>query len=976
MSRAARTSDTHTRRWRRCAAAALVAAIAGPAGPLPHPSVHAAPVTVEVVSINDDGSPAAAYSNFMDVSAGGDVLYNAIGRGLMIRSGSTSTQVVGGADWYVARAGISDNGRYVAWVTNTNVIGDNPDSLASVVVLDRSDNTLDHLITLGVTTYQFESVSQIDISDDGRYVVFDTIRALDPLDTNDVSDVYRFDRTDDSIDWVSISPTGVVPDGLSRDSRMTPDGRMVVFGSDATNLVADDTNAITDVFVWTAPYESGHGPAPRGWVQRVTTDATGGQLTLPAYYGGDLSDSGRYVVFASSDWALDPQTFIHAVYRKDLYTGTLESATNQPGGYSTSGRYPTISADGWVVAYEGDWTRRLTGQQGSHPQMMATDFVSGNVELLSRTPAGETGNSQTTYGVITPDGSSVLASSFATDLAPVNGANWVVVRMQRHPDPLPVAVGTGAGGLADFTAATAGETIDPVGFDSSGLSDGQDLSTTYAAQGLTLTGLSARATSTFTHTPPFGAQASGYGTPSFTGDFSFDFATPVAAFGMWTTDIEADLVIRVHLVDGRTIALPLARPLDKTNFFLGYTTAGNDIVRIDVESPGDLFIIDDLQIGRRPTDTTPPTVIGVPDRGPDAGSWYGAPVTIDWQATDPAVSSGVPTDPADTVAGLAGTTTYTSGDSCDPAGNCAHGTLDLSIDLDAPATTFSTCAATMIRGTSGITVVGTVADADSGLVSATRSLDGAAPVPITGGAFSVAIPRAIAAGPHALTVSATDLVGHSSTTTCSFTTYAVPGTARLAAVPVASGEAVATWSAPNNLGGGVTGYEVELLNGTAVLRSATVPATDTTLTWTALSNGVTYDVRVRAINPAGSGPWSTRTVRPSPVVTIAADGTGAVLEGNTGTRPIAFTVSIDRPSVLPVTVTVATRNGTASANDYTASTTTVTIPAGSLTAPTSVNVVGDRRVEPNETFVVRISAPVNARRSTVFDATGTITNDD
>ncbi len=89
-------------------------------------------------------------------------------------------------------------------------------------------------------------------------------------------------------------------------------------------------------------------------------------------------------------------------------------------------------------------------------------------------------------------------------------------------------------------------------------------------------------------------------------------------------------------------------------------------------------------------DSAPPSVIGVPDRLPNAAGWYSGPVTIDWQATDPAPSSGTPTDPPDTVASTeGGGVVYTSDPSCDPAGRCATGSLTLSIDETAPTASAS-----------------------------------------------------------------------------------------------------------------------------------------------------------------------------------------------------------------------------------------------------------------------------------------------
>ena len=69
-----------------------------------------------------------------------------------------------------------------------------------------------------------------------------------------------------------------------------------------------------------------------------------------------------------------------------------------------------------------------------------------------------------------------------------------------------------------------------------------------------------------------------------------------------------------------------------------------------------------------------------------------------------------------------------------------------------------------------------------------------------------------------------------------------------------------------------------------------------------------------------------------------------------------------------MTVTYTTSNDLALAGtDYVAATGQVVIPAGSTSATFSVNVLGDTLFEPNKTFVVRLSDPVNAA---ISDGTG------
>src|SRR5581483_6085100 len=110
-------------------------------------------------------------------------------------------------------------------------------------------------------------------------------------------------------------------------------------------------------------------------------------------------------------------------------------------------------------------------------------------------------------------------------------------------------------------------------------------------------------------------------------------------------------------------------------------------------------------------------------------------------------------------------------------------------------------------------------------------------------------------------------------------------------------------------------------------------------------------------------------------------------EGNSGTTPFVFTVTMSNPVAAPTTVVVNTADGTATLadNDYQALSETLTfLPAASLSQQVTVLVGGDTTVENDETFSVDLSDPefngvVDATRATLSAAatgTGTIVNDD
>jgi chitinase len=133
-----------------------------------------------------------------------------------------------------------------------------------------------------------------------------------------------------------------------------------------------------------------------------------------------------------------------------------------------------------------------------------------------------------------------------------------------------------------------------------------------------------------------------------------------------------------------------------------------------------------------------------------------------------------------------------------------------------------------------------------------------------------------------------------------------------------------------------------------------------------------------------SSPNRAIIIKPQGMATIVDDDTPlsvsindvTLAEGNDGTTNAVFTITLSGIRTQPVTVNYATADGTATAGtDYTATTGTVTVPAGQTTAIITVPVIGDLANEGDETFTVTLSGAVGA---TIADGTGTgtITNDD
>ena len=193
------------------------------------------------------------------------------------------------------------------------------------------------------------------LSADGRYACFESSASdLVEGDTNGVTDVFVRDLASNLTVLVSVSLDGGAGNGPCRSSVMTPDGRYVAFVSSATNLVAGDTNGISDVFV-------------RDLQAGLTALASPGAKSTTNLYspifgssgseGPDITPDGRYVAFYSTATNLVPGVSTPGeVYLRDLVAGTttwVSSGARALLGTSKAVSYnQALSADGQFVAFE------------------------------------------------------------------------------------------------------------------------------------------------------------------------------------------------------------------------------------------------------------------------------------------------------------------------------------------------------------------------------------------------------------------------------------------------------------------------------------------------------------------------------------------------------------------------------------------------------------------------------------------------
>jgi hypothetical protein len=141
---------------------------------------------------------------------------------------------------------------------------------------------------------------------------------------------------------------------------------------------------------------------------------------------------------------------------------------------------------------------------------------------------------------------------------------------------------------------------------------------------------------------------------------------------------------------------------------------------------------------------------------------------------------------------------------------------------------------------------------------------------------------------------------------------------------------------------------------------------------TKIENNETFQLVVDFQQGAQDPPPYTITILNDDVPTVTV-GDVRVNEGNSGTTPMTFDVTLTNTAAIAVQVPYQTDPGTATAGvDYQTAQGTLTFAAGQTKQTVTVNVIGDTAFEPDETLTLTVTPAGGAK----VTATGTIVNDD
>jgi len=309
---------------------------------------------------------------------------------------------------------LSETGRYIVYHSAAdNLVADDTNMVRDVFLHDALTGKTTR-VSVDSTGVQGdgESISAM-VSSDGRNVVFrSTATNLVDNDNNNRREIFLHDTQTGETQRVSVDSAGAEADGASSSPSISAGSEFVVFKSDATNLVVDDNNGVSDVFL---------RDLQNGTTLRVSLNSTGNeangqsQVSLSA-----ISGDRRYIVFRSEATNLvsGDSNGINDLFIRDTVNNTTEIVSvHTDGTQSDQGSVPgSISADGRFVVFSTSSTTLVSDDTNGASDVFLRDIVNSTTTRVSVNSTGEEGDASSVSPGISGNGRYVVFASSATNL--------------------------------------------------------------------------------------------------------------------------------------------------------------------------------------------------------------------------------------------------------------------------------------------------------------------------------------------------------------------------------------------------------------------------------------------------------------------------------------------------------------------------------------------------------------------------------
>jgi len=278
---------------------------------------------------------------------------------------------------------VSLGGRFVSFYSEArNLVPSATNRRGDTFLLDRQTGSLRRV---SVTDSEVQAIggdsSPLDISADGGLVLFDTTATnFYSGDIPNTPDLFLRDWKRGKTEKVIVSFDGSplhYPGGCCDQfhvGELSSDGRFVAFSSYANNVVRNDSNSRSDVFLRDRFLATS---------ERVSVDSSGNQIEGLNSFSPSVSGDGRFVAFEVRGTSFPSRS---DVFLRDRLLGATERINvNVRGAPSDRGVEDAISvsADGRFVAFASDATDIVPGVSGIRTSIFIRDRLTKTTKRVS-----------------------------------------------------------------------------------------------------------------------------------------------------------------------------------------------------------------------------------------------------------------------------------------------------------------------------------------------------------------------------------------------------------------------------------------------------------------------------------------------------------------------------------------------------------------------------------------------------------------
>lgn len=315
---------------------------------------------------------------------------------------------IGGADsnGLSTQPSISNDGRFVSFSSiATNLVISDTNGMRDVFVRDRMLNFTIRLSESGngVAGNDDSGNGSIvslgaPVSADGTHVAFASLASnLIDHDLNDDSDIFVRNLPLGQLFRASGSSSGVSGSGVATQGSVSADGRYVAFDSTSSNLVANDTNGTSDIFLRDRYATT---------TLRINLSPTGQETPSVSQSGAArISADGLYILYFSSannlvsganSWA---QVYVYDMALNSTVvvskSGTGQLSNNDSGSMFNG---QAISANGRFIAFRSSATNLVSGDTNGIVDVFLRDRDPDENGIFDDTPGTTTRMNVTSAG--------------------------------------------------------------------------------------------------------------------------------------------------------------------------------------------------------------------------------------------------------------------------------------------------------------------------------------------------------------------------------------------------------------------------------------------------------------------------------------------------------------------------------------------------------------------------------------------------